>query len=217
MTSFIIILLVLLLCYSAIANRIPKTGREGISTGKEVTATIANINKGADRAVTLHAEGEGRRFKVKMKPTEAHLWVKGDKIRVIISNDNPKKYRVCFNDYFHDNEAHIRDHAVELMKTKIRDFTPAAKSINYTKETADKIAASNLGSQRIFAFVTMMKLIDSYIFLAIILGIGTFIAFTSRHLPLKSLLVPALAIALIIWYICAAVKMCAKIKSEAEK
>ena len=84
MTSFIIILLVLLLCYSAIANRIPKTGREGISTGKEVTATITNSNKGADRAVTLHAEGEGRRFKVKMKPTEAHLWVKGDKIRVIM-------------------------------------------------------------------------------------------------------------------------------------
>lgn len=217
MTLFIIILAVLLLCYSAVINRIPKTGREGISTGEEIIATITNKNKGADRAVTLRAEGGGRRFKVKMKPTEAHLWVKGDKIKVLVRKDNPKKYRVCFNDYFHENEPHIREHAVELVKAQVHDFTPAEKCINYTKETADRIAASDIGSQRIFAFVTMMKLINSYIALAVVLAIGTFYAFAMRNMPFKSLLVPALAIAIIVWYICSAVKMCAKIKAEAEK
>lgn len=217
MTFLVIALAIMLIWYNSVICRIPKTGRYGISTGKEVYAEITNTNKGADRPVTLRAQADGRKFKVKMKPTEAHLWIKGDRIKILIDETNQKNYRICFNDYFRENESRIRDHASMLLDKKLKFFMPSAKLAKYGSEEYAAVKDSKLSSQRVFAFISMMRVVDNTIFTTAILAIFCLAAFKIGNMQLKSLLAPALVVALMIWYISSAVKECARVIKEAKE
>lgn len=217
MTFIVIAIAIMLIWYNSVICRIPKTGRAGISTGKEVLAEITNTNKGADRPVTLRAQADGRKFKVKMKPTEAHLWIKGDKIRILIDESDSKKYRVCFNDYFRENESRIRQHASELLDKKVKLFMPSAKLVKYEQADHEAVKNSKLSSQRVFAFMSMMRVIDSSILATAVLAIACLVMYNIGDMKIKSLFAPALVVALMVWYISAAVKECAKVVKEAKE
>ena len=76
---------------------IPKRGRWIDVDGEELTATITNINKNADRYTTIRAIGDdGRKYRAKLRPTEAKYWIKGDKIKITLTADG-KNYRVHFH------------------------------------------------------------------------------------------------------------------------
>ena len=217
--SFLVIVFVIsMLWVSFITNRMPKTGREGISKGKEVSAVITNNNRGADRAVVMRAVGDdGRKYKVKMSPTEAHLWKKGDRVTVLISEEDGKKYRIMFNDYFRNNEDRLRVYAKELLEKKIRMNFIATRFVKYTKESGEAFKNSKLNSQRIFTFITLMSMIDGYTVFTGVCTIAFLVYFKKCSLKFSAALVPAAIIALMAWYISSAVKTCVKIKTEAEK
>ena len=133
MTLFVILMLIALIWVNYVANHIPKMGRDGDAKGEEITAVITNRNKVADKSVILRARANGRSFKVKLKPTEAHLWIKGDSIKIILS-ENKKTYRILFNDYFRTNENRLREYALMLLEKKVNANLIAARIVKYTKE-----------------------------------------------------------------------------------
>lgn len=216
MTFAVLVVFFAYIISAMIIGRIPKTGREGIKTGNEVIATITNNNKSADRPATLRAEGEGRRFKVKMKPDEAHLWIKGDKIKVIISPDNPKKYRILFNDYFHENEERIREEALRRL-AKANENLPAARLIKYTKETYAATEKSSLSSQRIFTLYTILKGTDTNILVLAVFTVLSLWWKKVQNLALKDMILPILLILIMLWAIYSSVNAGTKIKKEVEK
>ena len=106
--TIIVLMLLVFLAMNSIINKIPKTGRDPDARGEKIVATITNTNKTADKAVWLRAKSaQGRKFKVKLKASEAKLWIKGDEIRVVLSNENPRKYRVLFHEYFKENDVEL--------------------------------------------------------------------------------------------------------------
>lgn len=216
-TFFVVMLLIAMIIGTNLITRVPKTGREGIRSGREIEAIIINTNKVADRAVTLKAVGDGRRFKVKMKPTEAHLWKKGDKIKVLISKEDDKKYRVLFNDYFRENEPELKKYALSMArKDRITRFF-AARMVKYTAEDADNFEKTDISSQRVFSFVTLMKMIDIYTIFAIIVAVIIVGAHFIYNFKFKEMLIPILVLFIEVWFISSAVKLCVKIKNEAAK
>ena len=170
MSLLFLILLVGILWVGYVSNHIPKTGRAISSKGETVTATITNSNTLADKAVTLHAEKEGRKFKVKLKPTEARLWIKGDSIQILLV-ENSKEYRIKFNDYFRENEARIREAALEKLKI-VEKYPISAKIVKLEKEDLERFKKSSLSSQQISSFCTSMRLIDICIVITAALGIA---------------------------------------------
>ncbi len=197
------------------ANKIPKTGRDGTANGDRIIATITNENKYADRAAFMHAEKDGKKFKVKMKPTEANLWIKGDSIE-IIQNSDGKNYRVLFNDYFRKNEARLREKAVNMLE-KASKCKIAALFTGYKKEMAETISSSALSSKQIFSFVTYMKLIDIYSVVAVLL-VALLIVWKVVVSPeLGEFLLPIVLIALVIWSVYAPVGFCKRLMKEAQK
>lgn len=215
-TSYVVILIIIMLIVSVCTNHMPKHGRAGLTSGKEIDAEIVNQNRKSDRAATLKAKADGRCYKVRLKPTEAHLWVKGDTIKILVNENKPSEYRILFNDYFRNNEPRIKEEAIRLLEKKVHTFLPSAKLVICTEETKESIKKSSLSSQRIFSFVTMMNLIDSYIVSTVLLAIFCIALYNLKSFKLSELLVPIIAIGIIIWYINSAVQMCVKIKKEAE-
>lgn len=216
MTYLVIILLISLLWFNFVTNRIPKNGRENISGGNVITATITNTNKIPDHAATLRAENGENKYKVKIKASESHLWIKGDTIKIHISDENPKKYRVLFNDYFKENEDRIRAYATELLE-KSTKAPIAAKAVKFGKDDLETIRNSNLNSNQIFYFNYLYKSIDRYTILTILLAILTLALHFVKGVNLKELLIPILLIGVLIYYICSAVKICSETLAKVRK
>lgn len=216
MTLFVILMLIALVWVNYIANHIPKTGRDGNAKGEEITAVITNRNKVADKAVTLRATADGRNFKVKMKPTEAHLWIKGDSIRIILSADR-KTYRVLFNDYFRENEARLREYALEILEKKVNTNFIAAHIVKYTKENLESFKVSKLESQRIFTFASLMSIIDVYTAVTALLGAAFLIWYIKTSPAFGEMIVPLALIVLLVWVLYSSAEICKRIMKEAQK
>lgn len=215
LSLIVVVVAITLVIAGHTVNRIPKTGRDGKANGEKISATITNKNKYADAAVTLRAEKDGRKFKVEMKPTEAHLWIPGDSIDIIMNEDG-KNYRVLFNDYFRENESRIREKAVELLE-KVRLCHISSIAVGYKKEFKEEIVNSSLDSQQIFAFVSYMKQIDIYSVFAVILTGGIVwwkFAFSPEA---KEFILPCILIIVAMWSIYNAVEMCKRILKKAVK
>lgn len=215
MTQIVIILLISLLWFNFITNRIPKRGREDVSDGNIINAVITNTNRIPDHAATLCAEDGETKYKVKLKASESHLWIKGDSIKILVSRDNPKKYRVLFNDYFKENEKRIRTHAIELIENNKFNLI-AAKAVKYNASDLEAIKSSELNSNQIFYFHYLFKSIDRYsIFTALIVILTLGLHFV-KGTELKELLIPILLIACLIYYVCSAIKICTQTLTKAK-
>jgi len=215
MTLFVILMLIALIWVNYVANHIPKTGRDGEAKGEEITAEIINCNKVADKAVTLRAKANGRIFKVKMKPTEAHLWIKGDSIKIILS-ENKKTYRILFNDYFRENEQRLREYALSLLEKKVNVNFIAARIVKYTKESLESFKASKLESQRIFTFASLMHIIDVYTAVTCVLGAAFLVWYAKASPKFGELVVPLALILLLVWVLYSSVGVCKKIMKETQ-
>lgn len=217
MTTLIIILLISLLWFNFVTNRIPKRGRFDIADGETITASITNTNKIPDHAATLCAKNGDTVYKVKLKASESHLWIKGDDIKIIVSKTDSKKYRILFNDYFKENEARIRSHAIELVQKNTGSNLIASKAVKYESDDLEKIKSSNLSSNQIFYFCYLFKTIDRYSILTILLAILTLAAHFVKGMSLKQIIIPILLVAVLIYYVCTAVKLCTDTLSKARE
>lgn len=215
MTYLVLVIIAGLLWITYVYERIPKTGRDGEARGEEITATITNRNKAADRVVTLRATDGRQSFKVKLKPSEARLWIKGDSIRIILS-ENKKSYRVLFNDYFRENETRLREYALELLEKKVNVNFIAAKLLKYTKEGFENFKASKLESQRIFVFVTLMKMIDVYTIVAAVTGVAFFVWDAKSSPAFNEQIMPLALILLLVWGIYSSIGICRRIMKEVQ-
>ncbi len=204
----VFIVLLLFAAFTSIANRIPKTGRCFDAAGEEITATIIKTNHTAERAATMHLRGEdGRRYRVKLKASEAKLWIKGDSVRIILS-ENPKKYRVLFHDYFKENETRIREYAVELLRKTVRPWSVSAHFTGYTKETPDALFASGADLQTIFTFTTYMRIVDVYSIVTAILSAVCIFWYVVIKPKFMQLMFPTLMIVMLIVILNKAVNSC---------
>jgi hypothetical protein len=217
MTYLVIVLLISLLWFNFVTNRIPKRGRIDVSDGETITAAIRNTNRDPDHAATLRAKSGETIYKVKIKASESHLWIKGDEIKILVSKSNKKNYRILFNDYFKENEERIRAYAIELLEKKARYNSIGAKAVKYTSEDFEKIKNSKFNSNQIFYFSYMFSSIDRYTILAILLAILILGLHFVKNMALKKLLVPIILLAVIIYYICTAVKICTDSLAKASK
>ena len=215
MTLFVIILLIGLVLVNCTTNRIPSTGRFADANGEVITATITNTNRASDKAAVMKAQKDGRKFRVKLKPTEAHLWIKGDSINITLSEDG-KNYRVMFNDYFRENEARLRDVAVEKLG-KMNRHLFAARFVKYEKGHFEAIKNSSMDSQRIFAFVSYMRMIDIYTPVAALLAVIVFVWKKTVNPGWESILVVVCLILLILWTLYTTTKMCKSIIKKAQE
>ena len=119
MSGFVLSVFIILLAFvfvMRIANRIPKTGRYNSAAGEKIEAVLTNENRTAEKAATMKLmDKDGRKYCVKLKADEARLWIKGDTVEILLS-ENKRIYRVLFNDYFRNNEERIRQHAVQRLQ-----------------------------------------------------------------------------------------------------
>ncbi len=216
MPLFVIAVLIGFIFINYIENHIPKTGRSADASGEIIEALITNRAKGADRSAVMHLVHNGRKFKVKMKPTEAHLWIKGDTARIILSEDT-KKYRVLFSEYFRENEMRIREYALSLLEKRVNVNFIAAKLSKYTKESFEAIKASKLESQRIFTFVTLMGILDIYTVVTGVAG-AAFLLWCAKKTPsFADLIIPLLVIVVLIWMLYNTNETCKGIIKKAQQ
>ena len=215
MSFIVIILLVCLLWLGYVGNRIPKTGRFSSAKGEKITATITNCNKFSDKAVTLRAQKDDRKFKVKLKPTEAHLWIKGDSIDILLGSKT-KEYRVLFNDYFRNNEPRIREEALRMLE-KVDGYLLSSKFVNYAKEHFEMFKDSHFDSQRIFSFITYMKLIDISTVAAAVLGAGVLLWWKIFSPDTIDLIAALVLVFLVVWAIYNTVTICKRTLKELSK
>ena len=215
MPFFVIALLIGVIFVSCSVNHIPKTGRDPDASGEIIEAVIINRAKGADRSAVMKLVHNKRKFQVKMKPTEAHLWIKGDTVRIILS-ENKKKYRVLFGEYFRANEMRIREYALSLLEKRINVNFVAAKLSKYTKESFEAIKASKLESQRIFTLVTLMGILDIYTVVTGVAGAVFLFWCAKKTPPFGDLIVPLLIIVVLIWMLYNTNEMCKGIIKKAE-
>ncbi len=215
LTLIMVVLAIMLVVINITVNRVPKTGRDGAANGERITAVITNNNKYADKITLLRAEKDGKKFKVKMKPTEANLWIKGDNIDIILGSDQ-KSYRVLFNDYFRSNEQRIREKAVTMLE-KIKHCYIASRLVGYNKEMNELIKDSKVNSKQIFSFVTYMKFIDIYSVVAVLLTILTVVWKIVFSPATKSFILPLVLIIGIMWAVYGSVGVCKRILKDAQK
>ncbi len=195
-------------------NHIPKTGRDADANGEKIIAKITNSNKMADRSKTMYAECDGKRFKVKIKATEANLWTKGDEIEILLSSE-PKKYRILFNDYFRKNEMKIREDVLSMLKKM--DMYLVAKAIaGYKKEHYGMFLTSKMETKRIFSFITYMKMIDIYSVVAAIGAAAAVIWWKMASPAGGQLIAVSLILLLVVWSVYGAVTMCKRILKQLE-
>lgn len=201
----------------SITNFIPKRGRCIDVDGEEIIATITNKNKNADKHSTLRAKGEdGKRYAVKLRPTEAKMWLRGDKIKITFTKDK-KNYRIHFHEYFKENEARIREKAIEKLEKNVKFYSIAAKMTDYKKESLEALRASKADSQTIFAFETYMRSIDKYFIIGII-AVMLFIPFLLvEKLQRFQLILPVAILVTMFLSINSTAKICTKIYEKATK
>lgn len=196
MSLIFVILFAGIMWIGYVSNRIPKTGRATSTKGSRITATITNSNKYADRCVVMRAESNGKKYKVKMKPTEARPWIKGDSIEIHLV-ENSKEYRILFNDYFKANEERIRDMALETVKDP-KKFYISTKILKYTEDDFELMKKSDLNSQRIFAFSTYMRMINLCTIMAVFFGVAALVwikVASLKSMDIFAALVPLLIVA----------------------
>jgi len=165
MTGFVLsafIILFAFLLVMRIVNRIPKTGRYNSAAGEKIEAVLANENRTAERTATMKlVDKDGRKYRVKLKADEARLWIKGDTVEILLS-DNKRIYRVLFNDYFRNNEERIRQHAVQVLEKNVKRGIISNRLVGFEKESLEAFVSSEADSRVIFIFLTFMRLIDTY-------------------------------------------------------
>ena len=215
MSLLFIILIVGILWIGYVSNRIPKTGRAISRKGEIITATITNNNTQADKPVTMRAECDGRKFKVKLKPTEARLWIKGDSIKILLV-ENSNEYRILFNDYFRDNEERIREKVLNKLES-VGNCIVSSKLVKYEKEDFELFEKSSLSSQQIFSFCTSMRLIDISTVIAAALGIVVFLWWKTFSPELMDLLAGVIVLLIAVWSIYSAVTNCKRTLKKIRK
>ncbi len=212
MSFLVIILFVGLVWVGYITNHIPKEGRSASAKSHRITATITNSNRVADRASTLRAEYNGRKFKVKMKPTEAHLWVKGDDIDILL-DENEKEYRILFNDYFRKNEERLRKVALEKLE-KVEKYMVSGKIVKYEKSHYEMFEKSDFDSQRIFAFATYMRMVDIYTVIATLIGVAVAVWWKLAKPDFSSVIAGIAFVILLVWSLYSTVQTCKRTLKE---
>ncbi len=201
----------------SITNFIPKRGRWIDADEDEVIATIINQNRNADKHSTLRAMDEnGRKYAVKLRPTEAKMWIKGDKIKITFTKDK-KNYRIQFHEYFKANEDRIREKAVEKLEKTVKFYSIAAKMTGYKKESLEALRASKADSQTIFAFETYMRSIDKYFIIGVIAALLFIPFFLTEKLQKLQLLLPLIIIITMFLSVNSTAKLCTKIYEKATK
>lgn len=215
MSLLFLILLAGILWVGFVSNHIPKTGRAISSKGEIITATITNSNTQTDKPVTMRAEKDGRKFKVKLKPTEARLWIKGDSIPILLV-ENSREYRIKFNDYFRENEERIREASLEKLKI-VEKYPISAKIVKYEKEDFDCFKKSSLSSQQISSFCMSMHLIDICTVVTAALGVAVVLwwkIFSPKTMDLIAGIIPVLISA---WSIYSANTNCKRVLKKIRK
>lgn len=215
MTLLFIILLGGILWVGYVSNRIPKTGRAISNKGEIITATITNNNTYADKAVTMRAEKDGRKFKVKLKPTEARLWIKGDSIKILLV-ENSKEYRVKFNDYFKENEQRIMEMVIERLKSVDR-YLISSKLVGYEKADFERFKKSSLSSQQIFSFCTSMRLVDVSTVITAALGVTVFLWWKNFSPQVMDLIAGIIPVVIATWSIYSTVTNCKRMLKKIRK
>lgn len=214
MTELVMIVVVMLLMFvgiSSIANHIPKKGRCFDAKGAEVTATITNNNRTAEKAVTMRAKDQnGRRYRVKLKASEAKLWIKGDSIRIILS-EKSGNYRVLFHEYFKENEVRIREHALKRLEKTVSPKLIAARIVGYTKDSPEAFRSSEADSHTIFAFATYMRMIDIYSVVAVIMAAAFLLWYMAVKPKFTQFLIPLLIVLLMFFMLNGSVNACKRV------
>lgn len=216
----IIVALVMLLVFLILVNRanhIPKTGRAIDVKGEVITAIITNENKNAERAVWLRAKDRsGRKYKVKMKASEAKLWLKGDEIKILVSKTEPKKYRVQFNDYFRENDSRIREAAINRLETKIKKRF-AARFVGYSEKTLRAFKMCSVDTHNIFVFTTFMRMIDFYSIIIIAMVVSFFFWFVTTAPSMGVMFIPLIALLFALLLFKGTIDLCKRIKADVIK
>lgn len=210
----IIIFLIVIFAVNALINKIPRTGRAGITKGTEVDAVITNKCKNSIVLKTMHLEGNGRKFKVRLKPDEEHLWIKGDSVKMLISDENKKIYRVLFFDYFHENEERLRTFALDMLKSEIKANGISAKALKYTEETYTMVENSSADSRTVYQLYSYMKLLESYIVLGVIFCVFAVLAKMLLRLSMTQMLLPIVVLGILLWYIYSVITTCGRIMKK---
>lgn len=206
--SFIVVMLAVFAVITSLAGRIPKTGRCSDASGEVMEATIVNKNKMAEKAVTMKLKGEnGKKYKVKLKPDEAKLWIKGDKVKIVFS-ENKKDYRVLFHDYFKENDERIRQHALKLLEKGVSTHFVAARMVGYTKESPEAFRKSGADAHTVFSFLTYMKLIDLYSVVGAFFALLFVVWFIVTKPELINALIPLLLVGMVFYVLSGAAKSC---------
>lgn len=165
MTGFVLTVFIVLIGFfliMRIVNRIPKTGRYNSAAGEKIEAVLTNENRTAEKAATMKLKDkDGRKYRVKLKTDEARLWIKGDTVEILLS-ENKRIYRVLFNDYFRNNEERIRQHAVQRLEKTVKRGIISTRLVGTQKESLQAFVSSEADSRVIFIFATFMRMIDSY-------------------------------------------------------
>ena len=209
--------LVIFAITTSIAGFIPKRGRCMDADGEAILATITNKNDKAEKPVTLRAVDEsGKKYAVKLRPTESKMWIKGDKIKIVFSADK-KKYRILFHEYFKENEERMREQAFILLENKIKPHSVAAKMTNFTKESLEALRASEADSHTVFIFTTYMRTVNSYFNFAVVTGVLCVLWCFKAKLQMFSLLFPILIVIAMFLSISATAKVCTKIYNKHTK
>ena len=146
----------------SIANRIPKTGRYNSAAGEKIDAVLTNENRTAEKAATMKLmDKDGKKYRVKLKADEARLWIKGDTVGILLS-ENKRIYRVLFNDYFRNNEERIRQHAAQILEKTVKRGIVSTRLVGVQKESLQAFVSSEADSRVVFIFATFMRMIDTY-------------------------------------------------------
>ncbi len=219
MTELAIIMFVSLSAFviiSKISGRIPKTGRCIDANGDTVEAVIVNENRTAEKAITMKLEdSDGNRYRVKLKDSESKMWIKGDTVKIIFSEDK-KNYRVLFNDYFRSNEERMKKNAAEKIG-KINPNLFAARLTGYKKESSEAFLSSEADSLTLFTFLTYMRRINAYCILSIVMT-AFFLGWYNIFIPeLKELALPIVMVAISYFVLYTAVMSCKKILDKFAK
>ncbi len=165
MSGFVVSVFIVLLAFSlvmSIINRIPKTGRYNSAAGEKIEAVLTNENRTAEKAATMKlVDKDGRKYRVKLKADEARLWIKGDTVEILLSEEK-SVYRVLFNDYFRNNEERIRQYAAQRLEKTVKRGIVSTRLVGVQKESLEAFVSSEADSRVIFIFTTFMRMIDTY-------------------------------------------------------
>lgn len=180
-------------------NRIPKTGRYNSAAGEKIEAVLTNENRTAEKAATMKLmDKDGRKYRVKLKADEARLWLKGDTVEILLS-ENKRIYRVLFNDYFRNNEERIRQHAVQRLEKTVKRGFVSTRLVGTQKESLQAFVSSEADSRVIFIFATFMRMIDTYSIVSFFATV-LFLAWRSALKPAFSQMAFPLVVLIIIYF-----------------